>query len=311
MMRDEQENVATESEAEEKPELRAGARLAAARREQQIALAKIAKELHLDEAKVQALENNDFETLGAPVFAKGHLRKYASLVAIDVKDVMADYYELTRAEGVLPVVAGRPKIRRELAPGPWIILVIFGVAIVTAYWWLGTRGSGPAETPTTELDVVLEAETRPTDTQDESGQDAAAAALEPEPEPLPESVPEPVAEPLAEPLPQVVEQPAPSLVADSAAGLMAPVTEDPNTRLTLDFYGDCWTEISDADGRRLFYAMGRSGQTVEIAGRAPISVLFGDGNNVSMKVDGSPYALPPLNPSSGTVRLTLSGQEQP
>ena len=55
-----------------------GERLAAARREQQISVLEIAKELHLDEPKVRALEKNDFEMLGAPVFAKGHLKKYAS-----------------------------------------------------------------------------------------------------------------------------------------------------------------------------------------------------------------------------------------
>ena len=57
----------------------AGERLAVARRNQQITVLEIAKELHLDEHKVRALEQNDFDVLGAPVFAKGHLRKYAQL----------------------------------------------------------------------------------------------------------------------------------------------------------------------------------------------------------------------------------------
>ena len=61
----------------------AGERLAIARREQQIPVIEIAKELHLDEPKVRALERNEFDVLGAPVFAKGHLRKYAQLVDVD------------------------------------------------------------------------------------------------------------------------------------------------------------------------------------------------------------------------------------
>ena len=47
------------------------------------AVVEVAKELHFDEPKVRALERNDFEVLGAPVFAKGHLRKYAQLVGVD------------------------------------------------------------------------------------------------------------------------------------------------------------------------------------------------------------------------------------
>ena len=60
----------------------AGQRLAIARRENDISIADISKELHLDEPKVQALEENLFDQLGAPVFAKGHLRKYAELVGV-------------------------------------------------------------------------------------------------------------------------------------------------------------------------------------------------------------------------------------
>ncbi len=55
----------------------AGERLRQARHEQQISVLEVAKELHLDEPKVRALERNEFDVLGAPVFAKGHLRKYA------------------------------------------------------------------------------------------------------------------------------------------------------------------------------------------------------------------------------------------
>ena len=89
--------------------LQAGERLAEARRERQISVLEIAKELHLDEAKVRALEKNEFDTLGAPVFAKGHLRKYAQLVGVDEGDMLADYYGLTRSQAIPPVVADRRK----------------------------------------------------------------------------------------------------------------------------------------------------------------------------------------------------------
>ena len=59
-----------------------GERLAEARHKEEIPLSDIAKELHLDEFKVEALERNEFDVLGAPVFAKGYLRKYAQLVGV-------------------------------------------------------------------------------------------------------------------------------------------------------------------------------------------------------------------------------------
>ena len=117
MMNDENDKPdEQEAEAEEQP-LLAGERLAEARRERQISVLEIAKELHLDETKVRALESNDFETLGAPVFAKGHLRKYAAIVGIDESDVLAEYYGLTRSQPIPPVVSERRKPRRELLSG--------------------------------------------------------------------------------------------------------------------------------------------------------------------------------------------------
>ena len=112
-----------------------GERLRAAREAQQVSILEIAKELHLDEQKVRALEDNRFESLGAPVFAKGHLRKYAQLVDLDERDVLGDYHELTRSAGMPPVVSKRKREASEPSPGPWIIVVLVLIAAAFAYWW--------------------------------------------------------------------------------------------------------------------------------------------------------------------------------
>ncbi|MDH4054889.1 MAG: helix-turn-helix domain-containing protein, partial [Gammaproteobacteria bacterium] len=76
-MSDEIDNQLVEDDESAGP--KGGERLAEARRALQITVIEIAKELHLDELKVRAMESNDFDVIGAPVFAKGHLRKYAQL----------------------------------------------------------------------------------------------------------------------------------------------------------------------------------------------------------------------------------------
>ena len=73
--------------------------------------------------------------LGAPVFAKGYLKKYAQLVHIKAEDVLADYYRLNRAAEAPPVVSSRQRPRQELSPGPWITVIVVIVLIVTAYVW--------------------------------------------------------------------------------------------------------------------------------------------------------------------------------
>ena len=110
-MGDETENHDKVTLADEASGPLAGERLAEARRDSQITVIDIAKELHLDEYKVRALERNEFDVLGAPVFAKGHLRKYAQLVKVDEADVMAEFLAGYALFPFRVVVEGLGKIR--------------------------------------------------------------------------------------------------------------------------------------------------------------------------------------------------------
>ena len=274
----EDQEQAVDSAAEPAPEgPLGGERLAAARREQQISVHEVSKELHLDEAKVRALEANEFDVLGAAVFAKGHLRKYAELVGVDPDDVFADYYKMTHTAELPPVISHRPKIRREISPGPWIAAFIVIIVVALAYWWFAVRISAPAVESLPAAPPA--AETADSALPREDAQSIIeAAATE--------------AEPTAETAPAETEPAA---------------ADDGLTRISLDFSGDCWTEITDANGERLFFEMGREGRSVELSGSAPFDVLFGNVENVRVRVDGNDYAVSPANPGSRTARLTILG----
>ena len=283
-MSDETENQQENAAPDEPAGPVGGERLAEARRELQISVLEIAKELHLDEPKVRALERNDFDVLGAPVFAKGHLKAYAQLVNVDVADVMADYYQLNRAEGTPPVITARRKPRRELSPGPWIAAIVVIIVIVSAYWWF-------SRPPQAVLDVAepQEAEDTAAIPPPDSNDDAGAAVSETAGELIDES-------PVAEPVVEEEVEPAP-----------APAVEEGQLRLLVTYTGDCWTEITDASGRRLLFDLGRDGRTVELSGAEPFNVLFGNPGNVSLRVNGENYALPPTNRPDRPMRLTISG----
>jgi cytoskeleton protein RodZ len=275
-MSDEQDKPVEEQPEAEPQGPRCGERLAEARREQQISVFEVAKELHLDEPKVRALERNDFEVLGAPVFAKGHLRKYAQLVGVDEGDVFTDYYQMTRQETAPPVIIGRQRVRQELSPGPWIAVIIVIIVAVASYWWFAVD-AGQAILPAT--------------TPEEAPIEQQGAAIENttrnvEPEIVAEPAPEPVA---SEPEPQI----ATAAVADGEVSL------------SLSFSGDCWTEISDARGQRLFFEMGRDGRLVDLSGVAPFAVLFGNVDNVNVRINGNDYPVSSNNPGSRTARLTI------
>lgn len=260
-----------------------GERLAAARREQQISVQEIAKELHLDEPKVRALERNEFDVLGAPVFAKGHLRKYAQLVAVDESDVMADYYQLNRAGGMPPLVSSRRRARREMSPGPWIAVIVVLIVVATAYWWFTSE---PAVTDEPQLDLIRQ-----------------EASTESEPEPEQQATD--VGADDSAVLESASEKPDPE--ASTAEAVQMPALVDGQMRMLLTYTGDCWTEISDAGGRRLFFGLGKDGRTVELSGEAPFNVLFGNADNVLMRVNGIERAIAAEERRGRTARLTITG----
>ena len=281
-MSDTKDKSRDESSASEPDGPLGGERLAEARRAKKIAVLEIAKELHLDEPKVRALERNEFETLGAPVFAKGHLRKYAHLVQVDEGDVMADYYQLTRAAGMPPLVSARPRPRREMSPGPWIAVIVVIIVVATVYWWFTSQPALPviADEPTREL--------IPQEPVPASGQAPEPAVADADDSAALESA-------VAEPEP-VVEEP-----------VQTPELGNGQMRMLVTYSGDCWTEVTDAKGRRLFFGLGTDGRTVELSGEAPFNVLFGNADYVSIRVNGTERAISAAERRGNTARMTIAG----
>lgn len=276
-MVDEPDNSDLESQPEEASGPLCGERLAEARRELQIPVLEIAKELHLDEYKVRALENNEFHVIGAPVFAKGHLRKFAQIVRVSEADIMDDYYLLTRSQESQPALSLRPRQREALSPGPWLAVIAVVVLIAFAYWWFAVRTPVPVE-PAPEQLVPVEAPAQNNDADD-------------------------FVEVLDDEL--VLDEPI-EVTRPAAAEVEAAPVDTGNMTLQISYAGDCWTEISDARGRRLFFDLGRAGRTVNLSGEAPFNVLFGDAENVSLRINGQDFELPAAD-RRGTARLTITG----
>jgi len=68
----------------------------------------VAEELHLDIRVIEALETNRFEALGAPVYARGHLRKYATLLGLSPATVLARSPSGGSSKGTIKPSRGSP-----------------------------------------------------------------------------------------------------------------------------------------------------------------------------------------------------------
>lgn len=122
-----------------------GERLRSARKARALTLEQAAFSLRLEAGILRALEDERFETLGAAVFVRGHLKAYARLLGLSEEATMTAY----RAAD--PNADAPPKVTRELekpltsTPGPFAIAaaVVFAlIAILVLYLLSG--GKEPA-----------------------------------------------------------------------------------------------------------------------------------------------------------------------
>ena len=120
------------------PDARIGSTLRLARERIGMTPNQVAAQLNLDGALVVALEEERFAALGAPVFVRGHLRRYAALLGEAVEPLQERYSEhlaQVRSEPDLrQVPRGLPVAdpRRYLLPSVILagVLVLGGIV-----WW--------------------------------------------------------------------------------------------------------------------------------------------------------------------------------
>jgi cytoskeleton protein RodZ len=227
-----------------------------------------AEDLHLDVWVIEALEANRFEALGAPVYAKGHLRKYAALLGLSPATVLERYEALSGTPAdptpIPSAIAAPVPQRRPMPKLPlWVaaaIAVAAGVAWLVYELWPIGRGTGVATT--SEVPAV--------------------AVQQPTPgEPQVEQVTAPVA-----------QAPAPVAPATATPATAAPATTAGEVRVSLEFTEPSWTEIYDANGRRLLFDMGTPGRVRTVAGAPPLRVNLGLASAVSAQVDDRPIVIP-------------------
>jgi cytoskeleton protein RodZ len=123
-----------------------GERLRSARKARALTLEQAAFTLRLEAPVLRALEDERYETLGAAVFVRGHLKAYARLLGLSEEAVLAAY----RAAD--PAADAPPKVTRDLEkplttpPGPLAVAaaVAFVVIALLVLYALGSDPPAPA-----------------------------------------------------------------------------------------------------------------------------------------------------------------------
>ncbi|MDD1013229.1 RodZ domain-containing protein [Pseudomonas rubra] len=88
---------------------------------------------------------------------------------------------------------------------------------------------------------------------------------------------------------------APAVAAPAAAG---------SGQLHMQFNADCWTSVTDGNGKVLFSAIKRKGDSLDLTGKPPFAVRLGFARGVQVSYNGQPVDVAPFT-SGETARLKL------
>lgn len=243
------------------------------RETQNLTLDDVALRLRLMHRQIEAMEADDFQSLGQPVFARGFVRNYARLLGIQ-PEALLERMEGAPAEPA-PITQAEPPLTRSWLASPWLILLLLGVvgtvAIpVSLYLWLNSDADEAAH--------------------------GIAATHAPA---LAQSAPTPVAAaPVDAPGPaeqRVDAHPAAADISTAAADAAVPAAAAPAEGLVhLEFGEESWVEVKDATGQTLHRQLNAAGSSLDLRGHPPFAMLIGNASQARMTYNGRPIDLTPF-----------------
>ncbi|WP_304166835.1 cytoskeleton protein RodZ [Lonsdalea britannica] len=312
-----------------------GERLRQARESLGLSQQVVAERLCLKVSTVREIEEDNTPAGLAPTFLRGYIRSYAKLVHLpedELLPMLEKHVVPSRTSNVSPMqhlALGKSRKKRDgwLMTFTWIILL--GVLGLTVAWWWQNH-----QAQQQEINSMVDHANATQTSQD--GQpldlgngepdpvvpdDSATGATTPEVTP-PADASSAASTPAATnaPVPVAPVTPAPSQTASPAqpspapSSSAAPAVETPapsapaSNALAMSFSADCWLEVVDSTGKKLFSGMQRNGGSLNLSGQPPYRLKIGAPAAVHIQYQGKPVDLSQYVKSNQVARLTLAGQ---
>lgn len=331
----------TEATHDQNEALTTGARLRNAREQLGLSLQAVAERLCLKVSTVRDIEEDKAPADLASTFLRGYIRSYARLVHIPEEELLPGLEKQAplRAAKVAPMQSFSLGKRRKKRDGwlmtiTWLVLFV-AIGLSGAWWWQDHKAQQEeittmADQSSAELNnsqsVPLDTSTtadQATDTPPAAA-DTTAANTQTPVTTTPASVVDPQQNAVVPPSQANVDTaatttpavPATTTTPETAAPLptdQAGVTTpaaDPNA-LVMNFTADCWLEVTDATGKKLFSGMQRKDGNLNLVGQAPYKLKIGAPAAVQIQYQGKPVDLSRFIRTNQVARLTVNAEPSP
>ncbi|WP_219951692.1 cytoskeleton protein RodZ [Dickeya zeae] len=315
-----------------------GERLRGAREQLGLTQQVVAERLCLKLSTVREIEDNNTPAGLAPTFLRGYIRSYARLVHLpedELLPMLEKQVMPSRVSNVAPMQSlalGKSRKKRDgwLMLFTWLILI--GVLGLTVAWWWQNHQAQQQEI-NSMVDHATASQNRnggqasdvntdpePVDTDDNTAVNNATAnngqpivLNSPAVTPSQLAASTPVA-PTANNTPAAASQ-APvsssdqSLLNQSAtAPASAATTAEAPGAIVIRFTADCWLEVVDAAGKKLFSGVQRNGNVLNLTGQAPYRLKIGAPGAVQVEFQGKQVDLSRFVRSHQVARITLTAE---
>lgn len=292
-----------------------GVRLRNAREQLGLSQQAVAERLCLKVSTVRDIEEDKAPSDLASTFLRGYIRSYARLVHVPEEELLPGLEKQAplRAAKVAPMQSfslGKRRKKRDgwLMSFTWLVLFVV-VGLTGAWWWQNHKAQQE------EITTMADQSTAELNADKDSGQsvplDTSAAASQ-DMTPAPTATQNTVVAPSQANVDTAATPAAtetPSALPTNQAGVAAPAA-DPNA-LVMNFTADCWLEVTDATGKKLFSGMQRKDGSLNLTGQAPYKLKIGAPAAVQIQYQGKPVDLSRFIRTNQVARLTLNAEPTP
>lgn len=303
----------------------------------------IAERLCLKISTVRDIEDGTTPADLAPTFLRGYVRSYAKLVHLPEDELLpaVDKQAIPKTISVSPMQSFSLKKSRKKRDG-WLMTITWLVVLVVlgltgAWWWQNHQAQQAEINSMVDHASSMQAQTegQPVPLMDNSAPQETAT---------PNSAAAPASTPVDLSVAVTATPSTPSSSASSTTPSTAPSSQSPsqaNTAqhqavgngllgagavapaagtvaesnpvsaahaLVMTFTADCWLEVTDASGKKLFSGMQRNGGTLNLDGQSPYKLKIGAPAAVQIQFQGKPVDLSRFVRSNQVARLTLTAE---
>ncbi|MCF9008512.1 RodZ domain-containing protein [Pseudomonas carnis] len=296
-------------------------------------LAEVALKLNLTSTSLANLEAGAFDKLPGHTFARGYIRAYAKLLGIDQAVLVQAFDQFTGTDAQGSNVHGLGRIEEPTRVSHTILRIVSLLLLIAVVgggfvWWqdqtsqrnkdLTSNAMEHVEVESADGTTQIHPLDEPEDQAVVEGQaapQAPATAEQPAPDAgtAPAAVPAPaVPTAPAAPVAQAPAGPTPAPATPAPAAPAAPALSPPTTpaliagdgRVQITFIADCWTQVTDGNGKVLFSGLKRKGDTLDQSGKPPLTLRLGFARGAQVAYNGQPVDVAPFT-SGETARLKL------